>query len=213
MTNITKMSAKVSHNRGFTLIELIVTMSVAAILIGIGVPNFLELIRDNRLATQYNDFLSALNLARSEAINRGTGVTLCKRNTAGTACNNSGNWDDGWFVFADINRDGILDSKDLKFDRNKDGVVDINDAIVRIFPPLTGNNTLRPNTSRNRITFDGQGFARGFQATFKLCDARGAKRAKGLEISANGRARRAIDSARDTDSIVEDGSGTNITCP
>ncbi len=190
------MTNHIARNRGFTLIELMVTVGVSALVLSMGIPGFQGLIRDNRMTTQYNQFVSALNSTRSEAIKRGMGVTICKRNTAGSACNNPGNWGDGWIVFAD---------------QDSDGVVDAGDTVLRVYEALTGNDTLQPNTARNRVTFDGQGFARGFAVTFKLCDNRGASHAKGLEISNNGRARRAVDS--NGDGIVEDGSGNAITCP
>ena len=95
------MTNHIARNNGFTLIELMVTLGVAAILLSVGIPGFNGLIRDNRLTTDYNQFVSALNTARSEAVKRGVGVTTCKRNTAGTDCNNAGNWEDGWIIFTD----------------------------------------------------------------------------------------------------------------
>ncbi|MCI0655295.1 MAG: GspH/FimT family pseudopilin [Methylococcaceae bacterium] len=192
------MAVSVQSNRGFTLVESIVTLSVVALLLTIGIPGFRELISDNRMITQYNDFVSALNSTRSEAIKRGLGVTICKRNAAGSACNNRGNWEDGWIIFTDPDRDGAVDAN-------------ANESILRIHEPLTGNNTLRASPTRNRITYNGQGFARGFADTFKLCDNRGAANAKGLVISNNGRTRRAIDT--NADGVVDNGSGTSITCP
>lgn len=188
-----KMTHYNARNRGFTLIELMVTLAVSAVVLSFGIPGFQSVIRDNRMTTQYNQFVSALNVARSEAVKRGVGVTTCKRNAAGSDCNNAGNWEDGWIIFTDI---------------NNDGAVDANETVLRVHERMNGNNTLRG--TRNRITYNAQGFAIGFADTFKLCDSRGATHAKGLVISNSGRPRRAIDS--DGDGIVENGSG-NITCP
>ena len=60
--------------RGFTLIELMVTLAVAAILLAVGVPGLRNILLSNRLATTANDVVVALNLARSEAIKRNTRV-------------------------------------------------------------------------------------------------------------------------------------------
>jgi type IV fimbrial biogenesis protein FimT len=188
------MTDHVVRNRGFTLIELMVTLGVSALLLSVGIPEFQGLIRDNRLVTQYNQFVSGLNNTRSEAIKRGLDVTICKRNTAGSACNNAGNWEDGWIIFADLDDDGAVDG---------------NETVLKVHEALDGSNTLR--TGQNRITYDGQGFAVGFADTFRLCDSRGSSNAKGLVISNNGRTRRAIDS--NGDGIVEDGSGNAIACP
>ena len=91
---------------GFTLIELMVTLAIAAILLTVGVPNFREFIERNRISSTTNMLVGALQLARSEAIKRGNNpVILCKSNSAGTACNTSGDWKDGWLLYADKNAD------------------------------------------------------------------------------------------------------------
>jgi type IV fimbrial biogenesis protein FimT len=62
--------------RGFTLLELMVTIAVLAILATIGVPSFQGLIQSNRVTTQTNELVTALNFARTEAIKRGRSVQL-----------------------------------------------------------------------------------------------------------------------------------------
>lgn len=74
---------------GFTLIELMMSIVVLAILVGIGIPSFTTLINNNRVTSQVNDFVTSINLARSEAIKRGASLTV----TAGGA-----GWSSGWTV-------------------------------------------------------------------------------------------------------------------
>ena len=70
-------------NRGFTLIELMVVCAVVAILVGVAAPSLNHFVQTNRLSNETNSLVSALNLARSEAINLRSPVTVCASNTAG----------------------------------------------------------------------------------------------------------------------------------
>ncbi len=97
---------------GITLLELMVAITVLALLLGIGTPSFLNLVRNNRLATQANEFVTALNLARSEAGKRGLPVSVCA-SSDGAACElGAPDWSQGWIVFTDTANAGELDGAD-----------------------------------------------------------------------------------------------------
>ena len=83
---------------GFSLIEMAVTLSIAAILLTVAVPSFRSLIQQQRMTTTVNEFFAALNLARSEAIQRGTRVDL-------VPAGDGTDWAKGWIVFIDKNND------------------------------------------------------------------------------------------------------------
>jgi type IV fimbrial biogenesis protein FimT len=83
---------------GFTLLELMTTLAVAGIVLAVGVPSYLNVVRNNRAATNANELVSAFTIARSEAVRRGDRVTLCRSNDAATC---GGTWEDGWIVFLD----------------------------------------------------------------------------------------------------------------
>ncbi|NMG03320.1 GspH/FimT family pseudopilin [Azoarcus taiwanensis] len=86
--------------RGFTLIELMIAITVLAVLLGIGVPSFRSIIQNNRATSTTNDVVAAFQVARSEALKRRQNVTVCRRNATGTACENGTNWAPGWMVIA-----------------------------------------------------------------------------------------------------------------
>lgn len=102
-------------SRGFTLVELLVVLAVGAVLLAIAVPSYAFLVNSSRLAAVTNDLVSALHLARSEAITRNTRVTVCKTSNATAetpACDATASWQHGWLVFVDSGTKGVIDSGD-----------------------------------------------------------------------------------------------------
>jgi type IV fimbrial biogenesis protein FimT len=85
------------NGAGFTLIELMIGIAIAAIILTLGIPSFSEVIRNNRIAVQSNELVSALHLARSEAIKRSATVRVCS-STDGATCANNASWATGWVV-------------------------------------------------------------------------------------------------------------------
>lgn len=84
--------------KGFTLIELMVTLAVLAIILGIAIPSFSSMIRDNRIGSLSLELQGAIQLARSEAVKRRVNVIICRRNAAGNNCENGTDWASGWLV-------------------------------------------------------------------------------------------------------------------
>jgi len=96
-----------SHGRwraaGVTLIELMVTLAVLAIVLGIGIPSFVDFVKNSRLFTVSSEIQTVLGYARSEAVTRRLPVSVCP-SANGSAC--GGGWQAGLLVFADVAGDG-----------------------------------------------------------------------------------------------------------
>lgn len=83
--------------RGFTLVELMIVLAVAAVLLAIAVPSMSQFTLSGKLRGYSNEIVASVVLARSEAIKRNQAVRLCVANTAGDDCA-SGGWEGGWIV-------------------------------------------------------------------------------------------------------------------
>ena len=96
--------------RGFTLVELLITVAVLAILTTMAVPAFTDVYNASRLSGQTNELVSALHVARSEAVRRNGNVVFCRSDEQGSGCiEGEGTWS-GWLVFDDANGDSGFDS-------------------------------------------------------------------------------------------------------
>jgi prepilin-type N-terminal cleavage/methylation domain-containing protein len=90
--------------RGFSLIELIVTLAIFAIVVGFAIPGMQTLLTNNRVSNFANEFNSALSYTRSEALNRNMCVVMCiavDPNAPDPVCStNLDDWNNGWIIFA-----------------------------------------------------------------------------------------------------------------
>ena len=83
------------RQRGLTLVELVVTIAILAILVTVGIPGFQALVAQNRATTTANDLLASLQFARSAAISNAQDVTVCP---GVSSCTSGGQWQGGWIV-------------------------------------------------------------------------------------------------------------------
>ena len=109
--------ASVSRQAGFTIIELIITVAVAGVVLGIGVPSFVAVIQSNRTATETNKIVTAFNLARAEAVGRGLAISVLPLT--------AGEWSDGWQVGIDMNGDGDF------ADGGAETTIQVYDAVIK----------------------------------------------------------------------------------
>jgi type IV fimbrial biogenesis protein FimT len=94
------MRDRPASERGFTMMELLVAVSIAAVLFAIGVPMFRDAALGSRLSAAANNLLASVQLARSEAIKRNVNVTLCA-SSDGESCAGAGGWEQGWITIID----------------------------------------------------------------------------------------------------------------
>lgn len=193
--------------RGFTLIELMITLAVATVLLSTALPNFVQAINNNRLATNTNDFIASLNLARSEAIKRGVNVVVARTGT---------NWEDGWQVFVDV--DTSTAARTNVFNDNGDTTLCEagEDCVLKVYGALPSGLTLRDNGNFAAfITFSSTGRSNS-GGYFGICDGSGApkpNKARLIAVNMTGRVSLGSDANNDgipnTDLVAT--SASNMT--
>ncbi len=178
---------------GFTLYELMVTITVIGVILSIGIPSFSEFTQNSRLAGTSNDLLSSFQVARSEAARSKSNITICASdNSLDANANCGGTFNDGWIIFIDI--DGDL---------NRAGA---NENVLRAHPAPASGVTITTNAGADYFAFAGTGLGRGNVGgnpalqTAMICDARG------LDLAPGGRAtaRRLVATAIGRATIISD---------
>jgi type IV fimbrial biogenesis protein FimT len=143
--------------RGFTLIELMIVVAMVAILGVLGIAGYNVLVKRNVISETSNTMMSAINLARAEAISRNVRVTACK-SANGASCAPSGGWEQGWIIFLDAG-DGISGGTV--------GVRDAGEELVQRYGRIHGSlNVMGKGALANYISLVGSGIPRKADDTF-----------------------------------------------
>ena len=133
---------------GFTLIELMLTLAIAAILITLAIPNFRDTMQNNRAYTQSNSLLTALNITRSEATKKRMDVFICSSTVATTCtteancCNGGADWSTGWVVVDD--NDNIIQRWESLDGEPTLAGPDHSDGDNKMFYAATGRSSMAP---------------------------------------------------------------------
>lgn len=149
-----------NKNTGFTIIELMITLALMGIFMTLAVPSMGSIIKNNRLSTQANEFVTALQLARSEAIKRATAINV----TATDASATDNEWGKGW------------------------SVATTGGTTLQTFAALPPANTLNSTANRSSYQYLQTGMlAAGNTDTLVLCDDRTGETGRQITITATGR--------------------------
>jgi type IV fimbrial biogenesis protein FimT len=159
------------RTNGVTLIEMLATLAVVAILAGLAAPSFHNLALNSQRTATVNNFFHALFLARSEAILRGQVVTVCK-SADGSTCLTSGEWTSGWIVFVNTDHDDLP-------------VRDDGEPILQVYSGWS-----QGQITSNRPAYSFRPYVQGVvNGTIVFCDSRGSAEARAIIISHTGRPR------------------------
>jgi len=178
---------------GFTLVELLVTIVVLSILLGLAVPAFRSFMQNDQQWTQTNSLILSLNTARSDAIKNdlAAGAKVCSSNT-GLGCTGTP-WQLGWIVLG------------------ADPATPGNTKVLQVVGALPTGTTLTEASNNLAIPFQSSG-ALGALGTaepmvsFKMCDVRGAAFARYLQVTLMGRVVASSTAGQDL-------TGAALTCP
>ncbi|MCY1279307.1 Type II transport protein GspH [compost metagenome] len=156
---------------GFTLIELMVVVAIAAILASLAIPSFRSLMLDNQISSATNNMLGLIHASRSEAITQHSFIRVCGSSNAASdqasySCN-SNNWESGVIAFRSPDATTTTASKA---------------ALVKVIPPNAGGITLR---SSGTITFTPNGTLSS-AATLRVCDSRGTAKSRAVTVNIAG---------------------------
>lgn len=183
--------------RGLTLMELLVALAVGSLLLTWASASSAHLIEQGRAGAALNQLIGAVRLARHAAVSHRATVTLCP--SAGGGCGRRNSWHEGAVVFVDRDADGSLEAED---------------AVLRRLPPLRERDRIywRSFGNRKHLSIRPSGLTAWQNGSLTYCPPDGDLRyARQAIINQQGRVRLAQDA--DGNGIREDARGRNLRCP
>lgn len=161
------MTASLKKQRGLSLVELVGTISIIAVINALAAPTLSESMRRNQLQAQADRVLTTLYLARSEAVKRNLPVSVC-RSADGASC--TGDWGDGWIVFSNADGDNSVDA----------GV----DEVIRVYDALPEGHLLAGTLGTDAMTYFADGSYANGSDTIRVCSESG-QLTEGYTLSVN----------------------------
>ncbi|MFT5760228.1 MAG: type IV fimbrial biogenesis protein FimT [Alteromonadaceae bacterium] len=185
-----------NKRKGFTLIELIVSISVVMILASIGVPVLASFIVELRVDNEISSICRLLFITRNTAINENKTVTLCPLNNQ-NICENQ--WQNTLSVFIDSNNNKIYEPA-------------TGERLIKVKPPIFTGDILQYGNTRNGLTYSATGHLScwGQNATFKYCPKNYNEKSRGIVVAVSGRIYTSSDD--NNTQVDKNRSGVTITC-
>lgn len=174
------------HATGFSLIEMMATLLIAALLLGVAIPAWSNATSAVHNGATRGALASDLMAAVQRSALTGSEVVVCPRSSTGQ-CSGATDWSEGWIVFSDGNGNRIRDA---------------GESTLRETPALPGGVRLHTTAGRTRLVFQPNGGNAGSNVTFTLCDKRGVAKASTLVLANDGRLRQGTPTAAAANACV-----------
>ncbi|MDZ7781687.1 MAG: prepilin-type N-terminal cleavage/methylation domain-containing protein [Halioglobus sp.] len=185
---------------GFSLIEMLVVVTLIAVLLGIGAPAFVETVRDNRLRTELYALRASTDQCPFRGLSRRMPVFVCECGET-TTCSSTGAWTTGYIAYTDVDADTAPDADEIFIARQVDATDDMEPRFATRGTCGKQHPFQRPGDSLNN------------NGTFVLCDERGATEARACDPREFRSRARWPGTPTTEDDIVNDGNDNDVTCP
>lgn len=164
--------------RGYSLFELVMTVALAALVVGLGLPSFSSLAADKRLRVETDALFHAIHLARKASVVRRRVVSLCPSRSL-SRCDGGSDWSSGWIMYENIGRTSV----------------DRRDPDETLLAMHRVGDTVEIRANRSAFAFRST-HLRATNGTFTVCDRGGRARSRAVVVSYTGRPRVATTDSR-----------------
>lgn len=182
-------------SQGLSLIEVVITLAITALLAGAGVANFSRSINQNQVDTQIFSLRQFFSASRQKAIDSKSYITICP---SADSVNCTHEWNQSIIAFSDHNKNAKVD---------RDETIWISSKLFNVKQPI-----LKKPSNRSYFRYNSEGYTHGSPGNILFCGANHQPNtARKFTLSMAGRTR--ISSDKNKDGVHEDSQGRQLSCP